>query len=73
MRLAALRPKTWTSVAGLRQLGGLDVPLAELERVAAKTGPEYGNYVMSWFDRYDVGTKENWSNPGLDDGSVEER
>ena len=61
--------ETWTSVAALRQLGGLDVPLAELERVAAETGPEYGNYVMSWFDRYDVGTKENWSNPGLDDGS----
>ena len=61
--------ETWTSVAALRQLGGLDVPLAELERVAAETGPEYGNYVMSWFDRYDVGTKENWSDPGLEDGS----
>jgi sialate O-acetylesterase len=61
--------ETWTSLAALRQLGGLDVPLAELERVAAENGPEYGNYVMSWFDRYDVGTKENWSNAGLDDGS----
>ena len=57
--------ETWTSVAALRQLGGLDVPLAELQRVAAESGPEYGNYVMSWFDRYDVGTKENWSNAGV--------
>jgi sialate O-acetylesterase len=61
--------ETWTSVAALRQVGGLDVPLAELQRVAAEAGPEYGNYVMSWFDRYDVGTKENWPDAALDDAS----
>ncbi len=59
--------ETWTSVAALRQLGGLDIPLAELQRVAAETGPEYGNYVMSWFDRYDLGIKENWQDAALDD------
>ncbi len=59
--------ETWTSVAALRQVGGLDVPLAEVQRVAAEAGPEYGNYVMSWFDRYDVGMKENWSDAPLDD------
>ncbi len=61
--------ETWTSAAALRQVGGLDVPLAELQRVSAEGGPEYGNYVMSWFDRYDVGTKENWPDPALDDAS----
>jgi len=32
--------ETWTSAATLRQLGGLDVPLAELERVSKESGPE---------------------------------
>ena len=65
--------ETWTSVAALRQLGGLDVPLAELERVAAETGPEYGNYVMSWYDRYDVGMKGNWSESRAGRFQLEER
>jgi sialate O-acetylesterase len=61
--------ETWTSVAALRQIGGLDVPLAELQRVSAEGGPEYGNYIMSWYDQYDVGMKENWSDFALDDSS----
>lgn len=61
--------ETWTSAATLRQLGGLDVPLAELDRVSKENGPEYGNYVMSWYDRYDIGLKENWSDPSFDDAN----
>jgi sialate O-acetylesterase len=59
--------ETWTSAATLSKLGGLEVPIAELERVANESGPAYGNYVMSWYDRYDVGLKENWFDPSLDD------
>lgn len=59
--------ETWMSVASLKQLGGWDVPLAELERVSATGGPEYGNYVMSWYDQYDAGMKQHWSDPALDD------
>ena len=61
--------ETWTSAESLRKLGGLDVPLAELERVASTSGAEYGNYVMSWYDQYDTGLKENWSDRSLDDSS----
>ena len=61
--------ETWTSTSALRQIGGLDVPLSELQRVSAEAGPEYGNYIMSWYDRYDAGLKENWSDVGLDDSS----
>jgi sialate O-acetylesterase len=59
--------ETWTSAATLRQLGGLDVPLAELERVSKESGPEYGNYVMAWYDRYDTGLKQKWFDPAFDD------
>ena len=61
--------ETWTSADTLRQLCGLDVPLTELERVANDTGPAYGNYVMGWYDRYDIGLKEKWFEPDLDDSS----
>ncbi|HKO20021.1 MAG TPA: sialate O-acetylesterase [Acidobacteriaceae bacterium] len=61
--------ETWMSVASLRQLGGWDVPLAELARVSATGGQEYGNYVMPWYDEYDIGMKEHWSDPALDDSN----
>jgi len=61
--------ETWMSTTALRQLGGWEVPLAELERVSAGDGPEYGNYVMSWYDQYDVGLKEDWPSGSLDDSS----
>jgi sialate O-acetylesterase len=61
--------ESWTSAAALRKLGDFDVPLAELQRVTATGGPEYGNYVMHWYDAYDTGTKEKWFAPDFDSSS----
>ena len=59
--------ESWTSADSLRPLHDFDVPLAELDRLAAENGPEYGNYIMHWYDRYDIGLKGNWAAPTLDD------
>jgi sialate O-acetylesterase len=61
--------ETWTSAATLHTLKDFDVPLAEIESLKSKGGPEYGNYIMHWFDEYDLGLKGNWSDPQLDDSS----
>ncbi len=61
--------EAWTSANALRPLQDLDVPLAELARLAAANAPEYGNYVMHWYDQYDVGVKGNWAAPDLDDSN----
>ena len=61
--------EAWTSVEALRPLKDFDIPLAELEKLTAAGAPEYGNYVMHWYDRYDVGLKENWAAADLDDSS----
>ena len=61
--------EAWTSAEALHPLKDFDVPLAELEKVKAAGGPEYGNYVMHWYDQYDVGLKEHWATPDLDDSS----
>ena len=61
--------EAWTSAEALRPLKDFDVPLAELERLAAAGAPEYGNYVMHWYDQYDVGLKGNWAAPDLDDST----
>jgi sialate O-acetylesterase len=62
--------ETWTSPETLRKLGDFDVPLAEVERLRALGGPEYGNYIMHWYDEYDVGSKGNsWADPALDDST----
>jgi sialate O-acetylesterase len=64
--------EAWTSEAALRPLKDFDVPLAELARLTAAGAPEYGNYVMHWYDEYDLGQKGNWSAPDLDDSSWKE-
>jgi sialate O-acetylesterase len=61
--------ESWTSAEALRPLHDFDVPLAELQRLAASGAPEYGNYVMHWYDQYDTGLKGKWASPELDDSS----
>ena len=43
------------------------MPLAELEKLAAAGGPEYGNYIMHWYDQYDVGLQGKWAATETDD------
>ncbi|HUV71041.1 MAG TPA: sialate O-acetylesterase [Terracidiphilus sp.] len=59
--------ESWASAAALRPLKDFDVPLAEVDRLAASGAPEYGNYVMHWYDEYDKGLKGNWAAPDFDD------
>jgi sialate O-acetylesterase len=61
--------EAWTSAASLRPLKDFDIPLAELDKLAAEGAPEYGNYVMHWYDEYDVGLKGNWAAPDFDDSN----
>jgi sialate O-acetylesterase len=62
--------EAWTGVAALQQLHDFDPLITELNRIAAKgTGPEYGNFVMHWYDDYDIGQKEHWAAPDSDDSS----
>jgi sialate O-acetylesterase len=61
--------EAWTSAAALRPLRDFDVPLAEVDRLAAAGAPEYGNYIMHWYDQYDIGLKGNWAAPDLDDST----
>jgi sialate O-acetylesterase len=59
--------ESWTSEDALRPLHDFDVPLAELDRLKAANGPEYGNYVMHWYDQYDAGQKNHWAAPDYED------
>lgn len=61
--------ESWTSEAALRPLRDFDIPLAGLDRLKAENAPEYGNYVAHWYDQYDIGQKNNWAAPDLDDST----
>jgi len=61
--------EAWTSAEALRPLKDFDIPLAELDKLSAAGAPEYGNYVMHWYDEYDKGLKEKWADPALDDSA----
>jgi len=61
--------EAWASAAALRPLHDFDIPLAELDRLKAENAPEYGNYVMHWYDQYDLGQKGDWAAPSYDDST----
>lgn len=59
--------ESWTSPEALRELKDFGVTLAEVERLHKKGVPEYGNFITHWYDEFDVGLKENWAAPDLDE------
>ncbi len=61
--------EAWTSADALRPLMDFDIPLAELDKLTAAGAPEYGNYVMHWYDQYDIGLRGNWAAPDFDDSA----
>ena len=61
--------EAWTSAEGLRPLKDFDLPLAELQRLAAAGAPEYGNYILHWYDDNDLGAKQGWAAPDFNDAT----
>jgi sialate O-acetylesterase len=61
--------ESWASAEALRPLHDFDVPLAEVERLGATDAPQYGNFVMHWYDEYDIGIKGKWATPEFDDSA----
>ncbi len=59
--------EAWTSAKALEPLHDFDVPLALLKKLKAEDAPEYGNYVMHWYDNYDLGQKYKWQAADFDD------
>jgi sialate O-acetylesterase len=59
--------ESWTSATALGTIHDFDVPLAALAKLQSEHAPEYGNYIMHWYDQYDVGQREHWESPALDD------
>jgi sialate O-acetylesterase len=62
--------EAWTSAPTLHQWKDFDPQLAELERLKIGGGPQYGNFIMHWYDEYDIGLKSNgWAAVDLDDSN----
>jgi sialate O-acetylesterase len=59
--------EAWTSAAALRPLKDFDIPLRIVQQNADEGAPPYGNYIMSWYDKYDIGLKEHWAAPDYND------
>jgi hypothetical protein len=58
--------ESWASAAALRPLHDYDIPLGYVAKLAAEGEPAYGDYIMPWYDEYDVGLKEKWFSPGYE-------
>jgi sialate O-acetylesterase len=59
--------EAWTSADALKPLHDFDVPLSQVSQLAGDGAPEYGNYIMHWYDAFDTGQKEKWFAPELND------
>ena len=60
--------EAWTSPQTLRQFKDFDAALKETDRLQAKGGTVYGNYIMPWYEEFDIGQKgQNWGAPDLED------
>ena len=61
--------ESWASLEAVRGLKDFDPALNEVERLRAKGGTVYGNYIMPWYDEFDAGQKgpTNWAAPDLDE------
>jgi sialate O-acetylesterase len=61
--------ESWMNPKTLHQVGGFDPQLAEMDRLSAKSGPQYGSFLMHWLDEYDVGISNNWAAADFDDSN----
>jgi sialate O-acetylesterase len=62
--------ETFASPESLRPVRDFDAGIAEVERRSQTGGKQYGNYIMHWYDEYDIGSKNgSWADPALDDSS----
>ncbi len=62
--------ETFVSGEGLRSIKDFDAGVAEVEHRRQAGGPQYGNYILHWYDEYDIGSKNgSWADPGMDDSS----
>ena len=62
--------ETWTSPETLARMPDFAPAIAEMNRLRSLGGPEYGNYIMHWYDAYDAGAKgDTWAAPSLDDSA----
>lgn len=59
--------ESWMDPESLRKLKEFYTPLAEIERLHQKGGPEYGSFLMHWLDEYDIGQSNHWQAAGFDD------
>ncbi|MGA2246552.1 MAG: sialate O-acetylesterase [Verrucomicrobiota bacterium] len=58
--------ESWMNPQTLGTMTNFASPLAEIARLHAKGGPEYGSFLMHWLEEYDVGNNL-WSAPDFDD------
>ncbi len=62
--------ETLASPDSLRAVKDFDAGLAEVAERGQKGEQEYGNYIMHWYDEYDIGSRNgSWADPDLDDSS----
>lgn len=59
--------ESWMAPETLGLLPDFQPALAEIARLKARGGEQYGNYVSHWYDEFDRGQREGWGNESFDD------
>ena len=62
--------ETWMSPETLAGMKDFSEATREMMRLKALGGPEYGNFIMHWYDEYDAGSRgDAWAAEGFDDAA----
>lgn len=61
--------ESWMNPETLRARPDFQAGIAEMERLDARGGEQYGNYISHWYDEFDRGQNEGWSKESFDDSA----
>ena len=62
--------ETWMSPETVAGMKDFSEAMREMARLKALGGPEYGNFIMHWYDEYDEGSKgDAWAAAGFNDAA----
>jgi sialate O-acetylesterase len=62
--------ESWMSADTLAGMKDFSEAIQEVGRLRALGGPEYGNYIMHWYDQYDAGSRgDAWAATDFDDSA----
>jgi sialate O-acetylesterase len=61
--------ESWMNPDTLKKMPDFTASITEMERLKARGGEQYGNYINHWYDEFDRGQAQGWDKEKFDDSA----